>query len=418
MRVLVLGAGVVGTTAAYFLTRDGHDVTVIERQTGAGLETSFANGGIVSASTAKPWASPSVPKTLLKHLFREDAPYLFRLRPDLRQWAWALRFLSHCRAEPFARGQRVAIRLGEYSFAQLKTVREAEGFDYDGRAEGMLELYKTEETLSAANAFARRLPDTKYHPQMLDMSSAIEVEPTLEAQREAYAGVLYYPQEETGDAHKFTKNLAAATVSHGADFRYGETVTRLIRDGRRITGVKTDKATYEADAVVLSLGSFGPQFLRKVGVKMPIYPLKGYSVTVPTAGHNGAPTHGIHDIPRRIVLSRLGDRLRCAGTAELTGFDPTITPGRVNAILDDAMRLFPNAGDASRAERWMGFRPMTPDCVPIIGKTVLDGLYLDTGHGSTGWTWSCGSGRLIADIVAGKEPEIDMAGLEPDRFQR
>jgi len=416
MRVLVLGAGVIGTTAAYFLTRDGHDVTVIERQTGAGLETSFANGGIVSAFTAKPWASPSVPKTLLKNLFREDAPYLFRLRPDLQQWAWALKFLSNCRAEPFARGQKVSRRLGAYSYAQLKAVREAEGIEYDARAEGMIELYQDAESLAAADAFARRLPDDGHHPHVLDMKSTIEVEPALEAQRDTYAGSLFFPQEETGDAHKFTKNLAAATVGHGADFRYGETLRRLIRDGRRITGVETDKATYEAEAVVVSLGSFGPQFLRRVGVKMPIYPMKGYSVTVPTAGHNGAPTHGIHDIPRRIVLSRLGDRLRCAGTAELTGYNPAITPGRVNAILRDTMRLFPNAGDPSQAERWMGFRPMTPDCVPIIGKTDLDGLYLDTGHGSTGWTWSCGSGRLIADIVAGREPEIDMAGLEPARF--
>ncbi len=416
MRVLVLGAGVVGTAAAYFLNEAGHEVTVVERQAGAGLETSFANGGIVGAYSSRPWAHPEVPRMLVKWFGREDAPYLFRLRPDLAQWRWALRFLGHCTRAQFERSQQVSLRLSTYSYDCLKALREQEGLAYDQRAEGVLHLYRDAASLDASYAYETRMADGRFHPERLDRDAMLEAEPALQQTADQFAGALFFRHDESGDAHKFTAGLAAAAAASGVTFRYGETVQRLSGDRRRVTGAETDKGAIEADAVVMSLASYSPRFLRRLGVRAPIYPLKGYSVTIPTTGYNGAPTRAIHDGHRRIVMSRLGERLRCAGTAELDGHNATIRPDRATATLDAAMAVFPSGGDRSKAERWIGFRPMTPDCLPIIGKTGVPGLYLDTGHGSTGWTYSSGSGRIIADIVSGREPGIDMTGLTPDRF--
>ena len=416
MRVLVLGAGVVGTAAAYFLGEAGHDVTVVERQAGAGLETSFANGGIVSAYTARPWAHPEVPGMLIRWLGREDAPYLFRLRPDLAQWRWALRFLRNCTRRRFERAQRAALRLSIYSLACLQALREKEGLAYDRCESGVLHLHRSTAALDAAHAFETRLADARCHPQRLDRDAMVETEPALQQTADRFAGALFFPRDETGDAHKFTVALARAAAAKGVAFRFGETARRLVGDGRAVTGVETDRAVIHADAVVVSLASDSPPFLACFGIRAPIYPLKGYSVTLPTEGYDGAPTHGIHDGHRRIVMSRLGDRLRCAGTAELDGYNRTVRPDRAKATLDAALAVFPRCGDSRKAESWAGLRPMTPDCLPLLGETGVRGLYVDTGHGSTGWTYSCGSGRIIADIVSGRAPEIDLSGLTADRF--
>ena len=416
MRVLVLGAGVVGTAAAYFLREAGHDVTVVERQAGAGLETSFANGGIVSAYTARPWAHPEVPGLLIRWFGREDAPYLFRLRPDLAQWRWALRFLRNCTRRRFERAQRVALRLSTYSLARLEALREKEGLAYDRRAGGVLHLHRSAAALDAAHAFETRLADARFHPRRLDREAMVATEPALRQAAARFAGALFFPRDETGDAHKFTVALARVAAARGVAFRFGESVRRLVGDGRAVTGVETDREVVHADAVVVSLASASPAFLARFGVRAPIYPLKGYSVTIPTEGCDGAPTHGVHDGQRRIVMSRLGERLRCAGTAELAGYDRSVRPDRARAMLDAALALFPRCGDARKAESWAGLRPMTPDCLPVLGATGVRGLYLDTGHGSTGWTYACGSGRIVADVVSGRAPEIDLSGLTADRF--
>jgi len=416
VKVLVLGAGVVGTAAAYYLNRAGHEVTVIERNAGAGMETSFANGGIVSAFTARPWATPEVPRMLLKWFGRQDAPYLFRLRPDWSQWSWALKFLRQCTRERFERSQEVSLRLSTYSYGCLKEVREREQIQYDQRADGVLHLFQTQEQLDGAAAAEMRHPDSRFHPETIDMRRAVEIEPALAASAGRYAGALFFPQDESGDAHKFTTGLAAAAERQGVTFRYGVALRRLQADDGRITAVDTDQGRLEADVYVMSLGSFSPLLLRKIGIRVPIYPLKGYSVTIPTDGHHGAPGAAIHEGSRRIVMSRLGNRLRAAGTAELTGYDASVSPSRTQAILDVTMALFPECGDAAKAERWAGFRPMTPDCLPILGHTRYTNLYMDTGHGSTGWTYACGSGQVVADMISGKQPEIDLSGLTSDRF--
>lgn len=416
MKVLVLGAGVVGTAAAYFLNEAGHEVTVLERNETAGLETSFANGGIVGAFTARPWAHPEVHGMLLRWLGREDAPYLFRLRADLAQWMWAARFLRQCTRARFEKTQATSLRLSTYSYECLKTVRAKESIEYDARAEGVLHLYGTQQALDHSARIELGLDDKRFHPEVVDMARAVALEPALEQSAGRYKGALYYAQDETGDAHKFTAELAKRAAANGVAFEYGVTVEQLISAGDKVNAVKTSRGTFEADAVVMSLGSYSPLLLKQIGIKVPIYPLKGYSVTIPAAGYNGAPTLGIHDGTRRIVMSRIGDRVRSAGTAELTGYNTEVMPGRVKATLDAAMALFPNCGDASKAEGWAGLRPMTPDCVPILGRTRYQNLYMDTGHGSTGWTYACGSGRIVADMVSGRTPEIDLSGLTVDRF--
>jgi D-amino-acid dehydrogenase len=416
VKVLVLGAGVVGTAAAYYLNRAGHEVTVIERNEGAGLETSFANGGIVGAFTSRPWATPEVPRMLLKWFGRSDGPYLFRLRADWAQWSWALKFLRQCTRERFERSQQVSLRLSTYSYSCLQEVREREQIQYDQRADGVLHLYQTQQQLDTAAAAELSDPDPRFHPEVIDMRRTVEVEPALAASAGRYAGALYFPQDESGDAYKFTAALAAAAERQGVDFRYGVALRRLQSEGGRIVAADTDQGRFEADAFVMSIGAFSPLILKKIGIRVPIYPLKGYSVTIPTEGHDGAPGVAIHEGSRRIVMSRLGERLRAAGTAELTGYDAGISHIRTQAILDVTMALFPDCGDAAKAERWAGFRPMTPDCLPILGRTRYNNLYMDTGHGSTGWTYACGSGQVIADMISGKKPEIDLAGLTADRF--
>ncbi len=416
MKVLVLGAGVVGTAAAYYLNRAGHEVTMVERQSAAGMETSFANGGHVSAYTSRPWASPTVPRMLVQYFGREDAPYLVRLRPDLRQWVWGLRFLRNCTSARHAVTARHMVRLSIYSYEALKDVREAEQFDYDQAAKGVLHLYRTQKALDDAARTEIQTDDPRGRPEIVDAAKAVALEPALEQSRHLYKGALYFRHDETGDAHKFSKGLATAAVKRGVDVRYGTTVRALVRDGDRIVAVETDKGRLTADAVVVSLGAEGALLLRQVGVSTPIYPVKGYSVTLPTDGYNGTPAMGIHDEELRIVSATYKGRLRAAGTAELVGYDRTITRSRVDTVLNAVMQVFPNGGDAARAERWTGLRPMTPDCAPIIGRTRLTNLYLDTGHGSLGWTLACGSGRAIADIVSGRKPELDLTGFEVERF--
>jgi len=248
------------------------------------------------------------------------------------------------------------------------------------------------------------------------MAECLKIEPALESSAENYAGALYYPQDESGDAHKFTVGLANAAERQGVQFCYETSLEKFVRQGRKISGAKTDKGLLEADSYVVCLGSFSPIVLKQISIRMPIYPLKGYSITIPTSGYSGAPKVALHESSRRVVMSRLGERLRVAGTAELTGYDNTITPARIKALIDVTKNIFPNCGDFGKAKHWAGLRPMTPDCLPILGTTSYDNLYINTGHGSTGWTYACGSGQVMADIISGVKPEINLSGLTSDRF--
>ncbi len=412
MKVLVLGAGVTGVTSAWYLAKSGHDVTLVERDAATGMETSFANGGQISVSHAEPWANPSAPLKVLKWLAREDAPLLFRLRADLRQWLWGLAFLRECTPARTRHNIRQIVTLGLYSRASLQALRAETGIAYDHLARGILHFYTSRKELDAAVEPARVMREHGCDIEMVDTDQCIALEPALAAARERIVGGSWTPSDESGDAHKFTQGLAALGAKRGVKFRQGS-IRAILREGDRISGVEVGNEVLNADAYIVCLGSYSPFFTRPLGIDLAIYPAKGYSVTLPVADPAKAYTVSMTDDEYKLVFSRLGERLRIAGTAELSGYDTTINEVRCQAILRRTLELFPGAGDASRPEFWTGLRPTTPSNVPYIGATRYPNLYLNTGHGTLGWTHSCGSGRALADIVSGRRPEIDFAFTGP-----
>ncbi len=417
MKVLVMGAGVVGTTAAWYLAKAGHQVTVVDRQPGAGLETSFANGGQISASHAEPWANPATPGKALRWMGREDAPLVFRWRRwDPPLWAWGLRFLTNCTERRTKINTERTLRLALYSRRALAELRDETGIQYDQRRQGILHIYRDRHeyghALRAADLMAAyglpRLPKTP--------PECVTLEPALADVAGELTGGLFSPDDESGDAHLFTTGLAARCAERGVTFRYDVTIHGLVSEAGRITSVATDQGALTADAYLLALGSWSPRLASGVGLRLPIYPAKGYSATIAVDDPSGAPCVSITDDENKLVFSRFGERLRCAGTAELAGWNATLTETRARALVTKARALFPRAGDFDAATLWAGLRPVTPDSVPILGATPFGNLWLDTGHGTLGWTLSCGSGRVIADLISGRRPDIDTNGLDLARF--
>jgi D-amino-acid dehydrogenase len=397
MKIAVLGAGVVGVTAAWYLRQAGHDVQVLDRREGPGLETSFANGGQISADHAAPWAEPGVPLQALKWMLREDAPLLFRLRADPAQWRWALQFLRNCTPARFRANAARLVRLGQYSRASLRALREETGLQYDQVTRGILVLY-TE--------------GRGFEPGMKTPDECIAIEPALAPLRHRLTGGRYFPDDESGDAYKFTTQLAKLCSAKGVQFDFGVSIESVSVDNGEISTVNTKNSQVKADAFVLALGSYSPLLARPLGIDLPIYPLKGYSVTMPVKDPAAAWTVSLSDEAHKLVLSRMGDRLRIAGTAELNGYNTEINRVRCEAIVKRALDLFPGAGDPSKAEFWAGLRPATPTNLPCLGRTKYPNLYLNTGHGTLGWTHACGSGRILADLVSGRQPEVDCASTE------
>ncbi|HUQ75279.1 MAG TPA: D-amino acid dehydrogenase [Burkholderiales bacterium] len=411
MRVSVLGAGVIGVTSAWYLHKAGHDVTVIDRRPGAGMETSFANGGQISVSHAEPWANPTAPLKVLKWLAREDAPLLFRLRADLHQWLWGLAFLRECTPARTRHNIRQLVTLGLYSRASLQALRAETGIQYDHLTRGILHFYTSERELDAAIEPARVMREHGCDVEMMSAQRCVEIEPALRHAR--LAGGSFTPSDESGDAHKFTRNLAALGAQRGVRFRAAR-ILAIGAQGGRISGVRIERPdlteeTVQADAYVVCLGSYSPLFTRPLGINLAVYPAKGYSVTLPVADPAMAYSVSLTDDEYKLVFSRLGDRLRIAGTAELNGYSTELNDVRCRAILRRVLQLFPGGADPAGAQYWTGLRPATPSNVPYIGATRYPNLYLNTGHGTLGWTHSCGSGRAIADIVSGRKPEIDFA---------
>lgn len=416
MRVLVLGAGVVGTTAAWYLAKAGHEVIVVDRQPGAGLETSFANGGQISPCHAEPWANPGVLPKVLKWLGREDAPLLFRWgRWDPALWSWGLRFLANCPAPRAAINMERTLRVAIYSRAALGELRAETGIEYDQRSQGILHIYRDGREFERSRAAAGLMAGWGLERLVKGAAECVAIEPALAPVADQLAGGIFTPGDESGDAHKFTQALAVLAAARGVVFRYGVTVRTLVSDGSRIAVADTDAGPLTADAFVLAAGSYSPLLARPLGLDLPIVPAKGYSITLPADGP-AAPSVSITDDEHKMVYSRLGDRLRCAGTAEMTGYDTGLTAARWQMIRRHAQEMFPQAGDYAQAEPWTGLRPVTPDSVPLLGATPYGNLYLNTGHGTLGWTMACGSGRAVADLVSGHQPDIDMAGLGFDRF--
>jgi len=408
MKIAVLGAGVVGVTSAWYLANAGHEVMVIDRQPAAGLETSFANGGQISASHAEPWANPGTPKQVLKWLGREDSPMLFRLRADPYQWAWGLAFLRECLpARARANAAQIAA-INRYSRAQLLALRAETGIQYEQQTRGILRIYDSRQALDEAVAAAALEQRHGIDLRVLTAAQCVELEPALAARAERIAGGVHAPGDESGDAHKFTQELARLCAARGVQFRYGSSIRRLETAAGRVARVRLDAGeAMEADAYVMALGSYSPLLLRPIGISIPVYPLKGYSITIALAEGDVAPHISLSDGAYKLVMSRLGNRLRVAGTAELTGYDTTVNEVRCRAIVRRTFELFPKAGKPQSAQFWAGLRPGTPGGVPCIGRTRYPNLLLNTGHGTLGWTMACGSGAAIADIASGKKPELD-----------
>jgi D-amino-acid dehydrogenase len=414
MRILVLGAGVVGVAAAWYLAEDGHEVTVVDRQPGPARETSHANGGQVSASHAEPWANPGAPRKILAWLGREDAPLYFRLRADPHQWRFGLSFLRECLPSRARRNTVQCVKLALYSLECLKAVRAATGIAYGGEQRGILEFHTDARDFDEAAAAAARISELGAVREVKSVAECVAIEPALAQCRERLVGGIHSPGDESGDARRFTEELARLAAARGVAFRWGTTVEALDAAGDAIRGARCaspdgGRELLAADAFVVALASWSPFVLRPLSVPCPIYPAKGYSATIAIGAHRGAPTVSLTDLAAKTVTTRLGDRLRVAGTAELAGYGTDLNAVRCEALVARTFELFPDAGERRDVEFWTGLRPATPSNVPLVGGTRYRNLFLDTGHGTLGWTMACGSGRALADLVGGRAPEVDFA---------
>ena len=418
MKILVLGSGVIGTTAAYYLARDGHEVQVIDRQTGPALETSFANAGEVSPGYSAPWAGPGVPVKAIKWMLMTHSPLVIWPLLDPAMWRWGAAMLANCTERAYALNKSRMVPIAEYSRDCLKALRAETGIEYDDRAMGTLQLFRTQKQLDGIGGDVAVLKQYGVPYEVLDRAGFIKVEPALALTQEKFVGALRLPGDETGDCFKFSNRLAEMAAGLGVDFRWGTTIEGLQRDGNRLSGVRTDAGLLQADRYLLALGSYSPLLLKPLGLRIPVYPVKGYSITVPITDPAGAPESTIMDETHKVAVTRLGDRIRVGGTAELAGYSLALREARRATLEHVVTDLFPQGGDVSQASFWCGLRPMTPDGTPIVGPTPLDNLLLATGHGTLGWTMAAGTGRVIADLVAGRQPAIDIEGLTMARYSR
>ncbi|HUT50465.1 MAG TPA: D-amino acid dehydrogenase [Alphaproteobacteria bacterium] len=416
MKVIVLGGGVIGVAAAYYLMADGHEVTVVEARAGAGLETSFSNGGQLVASHSEPWASPTTLRLMVKWLGRRDTPIIVPFRAYAALAGWGLRFLRNCTAARAATRTARNLRLGLANRALIADVRAATGIAYDDARSGALTLFREAKSFAQAAHHAEALAALDCVVEVADRARTFEIEPALNHLGDKIAGGLFTPGDETGDCHKFTGALAEYCEAHGVAFRTGTRITGIEAEGDRITRVTTDTGALAADAYVLAAGPWSARLARPLGLRLPVIPVKGYAFTAPMAGGGNAPRVGITDQASRITYTPLGQRLRVVSTAEFAGFNAALNPRRIALMAAAARELLPEAADYCAMETWAGLRPATPDNVPILGPTKYRNLWLDTGHGTLGWTQACASGRLVADLIAGREPGIDPEGLTLARF--
>ena len=423
MKVIVLGAGILGVTSAYQLAKSGHEVTVVDRQSGPALETSFANAGEVSFGYCSPWAAPGIPAKAMKWLFMKHAPLILRPKFDVAMLAWMARMLSNCTSERYAINKSRMLRLADYSRIALAELRAETGIAYDERMQGTLQLFRTQQQLDASAKDVKALAADGIPYEVLDRDGCIRVEPALKHVRDKIVGGLLTPKDETGDCFKFTNALAAKAEALGVRFAYGTTIKALDVEAGRVRGVITtrdgdgnpDRERMSADVVVVALGSYSPLLVKPLGISLPVYPVKGYSLTIPITDASRAPESTVMDETYKIAITRLGDRIRVGGMAEISGYTNDLGLARRSTLEHSVTDLFPG-GDVSRASFWSGLRPMTPDGTPVIGPTKVAGLFLNTGHGTLGWTMSTGSARLIGDLVSGRSPEIDARDLAVSRY--
>ena len=416
MKVLILGSGVIGVTSAYYLARAGHEVTVVDRQPEPALETSFANAGEVSPGYSSPWAGPGVPVKAVKWLLMKHGPLVIRPKLDPVMWVWLTKMLRNCTSARYAINKSRMIPIAEYSRDCLRDLRRDIGIQYDERAQGTLQLFRYQAQLDGTAEDIAVLKQYGVPYETLSREGCIAVEPALAGVREKFVGGLRLPQDETGDCHMFTQALAKHAEALGVRFLFNTGIDRIVTDGARVSGVMTSAGMLQADSYVLALGSWSSRLVAPLGISLPVYPVKGYSITVPIKDAAGAPESTVMDESYKVAITRLGDRIRVGGTAEISGFSTKLYDAR-RATLDHSLTdLFPRGGDLAKATFWSGLRPMTPDGPPVIGPTQYANLHLNTGHGTLGWTMSCGSGRVLADMLSGKKPDIDVSALTVDRY--
>ena len=416
MRVLVLGSGVIGTVSAYYLARAGFEVVVVDRQEGPALETSFANAGQVSPGYASPWAAPGVPLKAIKWLVTQHAPLAIRPTGDIHQYLWMAQMLRNCTAERYAINKERMVRLSEYSRDCLDELRAETGIAYEGRQLGTTQVFRTQQQVDAAAKDIAVLDRSGVPYELLDRDGIARAEPALAHVKDKLAGALRLPNDQTGDCFLFTNRLAELARQLGVEFRFGQKIDRLEAVGDRLNGVWIDGQLVTADHYVLALGSYSPQLLAPIGIKAPVYPLKGYSLTVPITNGDMAPKSTILDETYKVALTRFDNRIRVGGMAEISGYDLSLNPRRRETLEMIVNDLYPQGGDLQAATFWTGLRPTTPDGTPIVGATRYRNLFLNTGHGTLGWTMACGSGRFLADVIGRKRPQISAEGLDISRY--
>lgn len=421
MEVIVLGSGVIGLTSAWYLAQAGHDVTVVERQSRSAEETSFANAGQISYGYSSPWAAPGIPLKAMKWLLQKHAP--FKIKPSLSPelYVWASKMLANCNQEKYQVNKARMLRIANYSRDCLQELRQQQKLNYEGRQKGTLQVFRSEAQVEAVAKDMKVLADSGTRYQLLDVAGCIDVEPALAKVKGKLVGGLYLPDDETGDCYLFCQQLTALAEQVGVRFMFDTEVNRLIHQDGKITSVQTRAGELKADAYIVAMGCYSVSVLASLGLSsqgmdMPVYPVKGYSLTMPVAEPDLAPQSTVMDETYKVAMTRFDNRIRVAGTAELAGFDLSLSDKRKATIAMVIQDLFPQGGDISKTEFWTGLRPMTPDGTPVIGRTPYANLFINTGHGTLGWTMACGSGRLLADIVSGRDPDIDPVGLDLFRY--
>ncbi|MFB9887503.1 D-amino acid dehydrogenase [Balneatrix alpica] len=416
MKVVVLGAGVIGVTHAYYLAKAGHEVTVIDRQAAAAMETSHANAGQISPGYSAPWAAPGIPVKAMKWLTQKHAPLKLHPQMDITMWKWMVQMLANCSEAAYAVNKERMMRLAEYSRDCFIDLRAELGIRYNDRQQGTLQMFRTEQQVAASKKDIEVLERCNVPYEVLDMDACIAKEPALARVRNKFVGGLRLPGDETGDCFEFTQKLATLTEGLGVKYLFNTDIKALQQRDGRISAVQTSQGAIEADAFVVAMGSYSPFLLADVGVKVPVYPVKGYSLTVPITNADAAPVSTVMDETYKVAITRFEDRIRVAGTAELSGYNLELREPRRETIAMVVSDVFPDGGDVSQAEFWTGLRPMTPDGTPIVGKTGIANLFINTGHGTLGWTMSCGSGKLLADIISQTKTDIDPTGLDVTRY--
>lgn len=418
MKVVVMGAGVIGVTTAYYLAKGGAEVIVLDRQSGPGLEASYANAGELSYGMTSPWAAPGIPVKALKWLFMKRRPLFIWPLISPTMWAWGVQMLRNCNEESYRINKSRMVRISNYSRDVMPDLISETGIEYDGRAKGTLQLFRTEKQLKGSKADQEILSEYDSPYEVLDRDGCIAVEPALAGVHEKFVGGLRLTADRTGDCRMFTIALAEKCTEMGVEFQYGQSIRAIAVENGSIAGVDTEIAgRMTGDAYVCALGSYGPKLLNPIGVRLPVYPVKGYSVTVPVTNDAEAPQSTIMDETHKVAITRLGNRIRVAGTAEIVGYSKRLGPHATDTVRHVIGDLFPKGGDISKSEGWTGLRPMTPDGTPVLGASRYDNLFLNTGHGTLGWTMACGSGRAVADLVLGRKPEISFDGLTAERYR-